>query len=81
MTSSEWAALLVEGVLSGRLRNRKGEPKPKRSQETIVGTFMSPYVDVPVKTEELGTFRLVCEENGSGHSKRYGFVPWKEAGC
>lgn len=81
LTPSEWAAILIDDALSGRLRNRKGDPKPKRAQQTIVGTFLSAYVDVPIKTEELGSFRLVCQENGAGHSKQYGFVPLEDEQC
>jgi hypothetical protein len=71
-TASEWAALLVSGALSDRLRDPRGLPKPPRAQATIVGHLFSQYLDV-VFDVAAGEFRLRQWIPRKGHPPVYCF--------
>ncbi|MCK6529684.1 hypothetical protein L6R50_19735 [Myxococcota bacterium] len=73
-TAEQWAAVLVDGVLEERLKDRRGNPRPKRSQATVVGRLFSAYLDTTF-TVEGRRYRLVQEHpRGSTHPPTYAFA-------
>lgn len=71
-TAGEWADLLVDDELESKLKDRKGNPKTKRSQSTIIGNLFNQYLDTPIQLDS-GTYSIVREDMGKGHSPKYSF--------
>lgn len=73
-TAREWAEILVCGALSEKLRDRRGEPKSQKAQETIVGLLLGQYLDETFDTP-AGALVLRQETPRKGHPSLYGFEP------
>ncbi|MCB9779712.1 MAG: hypothetical protein H6742_14200 [Alphaproteobacteria bacterium] len=73
-TAGEWAEVLVDGPLSDKLRDRRGDPKPPRARATIVGQLLGQYLDETFDTPD-GPFVLRQETPRKGHPSLYGFEP------
>lgn len=72
MPCMEWAGLLLNGPLSDRLHDRRGQPKSPASQRTTVGILFGHYVDETFEIDE-GTFALREVVDRKGQPPIYGF--------
>ncbi len=72
-TAGEWAEVLFTGPLAHRANDRRGNPRSKRSKETLVGMLFAEFVGDTLDTA-VGAFVVHAEEPRKGHPSIYGFV-------
>jgi hypothetical protein len=73
-TAGEWAGVLFAGPLAHRANDRRGNPRSKKSRETIVGMLFAEFAGDTVATD-AGSFVVHEEFPRKGHPPIYSFVP------
>jgi hypothetical protein len=73
-TAGEWAEVLFTGPLADRSNDRRGQPRSKRSKETLVGMLFAEFAGDTLETD-AGSFVVHEETPRKGHPSIYGFVP------
>jgi hypothetical protein len=73
-TAGEWADVLFAGPLAERAKDRRGNPRSKRSKETLVGMLFAEFAGDTLETD-AGSFVVHEETPRKGHPSIYGFVP------
>ena len=74
MTASEWATLLVDGVLKATL-TVDGEPKSERAQATLVGQLFTRFVGATFEVDGTEFVLKSTVPGTSNKSRKYWFEP------